>query len=372
MKNNILYMFFFFVNLNYSCENKNEDNNYDWQRISNDVASTSLESIYMVDEEIGYIGGNSHINVIEETYSINTGGFADSVLVTPNKYFNIFYTFEDTFHVTPILYKTKNGGKSWQSISTPFRIKVSDLYFVNKNVGYVITKSEGVYKTTDGGEHWVKVLGNLVHYYYNATYENPFKSLIFFDERNGLVYDNTGTSDIVAKTKDGGKSWDIISLSYPQNIAGKYPTIFNSLERIIFPTLSDTGFAVNNGELYRSTDEGDSWNKIYVSSSNYLNIVFTSSNVGYMPDKGLVTYDGGITWSASEKKIPLGQNMLSVNNEEFYFLYDGEIFKGILGNRASRMTLEINTLVKDLFFPSEQTGYAIGESIILKYTKKSQ
>ena len=71
--------------------------------------------------------------------------------------------------------------------------------------------------------------------------------------------------------------------------------------------------------MYRSTDKGDSWNKIYVSSSNYLNIVFTSSNVGYMPDKGLVTYDGGITWSASEKKIPLGQNMLSVNNEEFYF-----------------------------------------------------
>lgn len=375
MKNKLPILLFLSFIIIISCEHTGSDNHFDWKNISNNITNHGLVSIHMVDENVGFVGGFSYIEIKKTINQVKQNNFSDSVLVSPNEYYNIEYQFEDSSDFPPALYKTVNGGKSWQPVSAPFKIRVQDIFFVNENVGYVSTSGEGVFKTTDGGDNWTKILGNLVHYYHGATYFDPFSSLIFFNESTGIVYDQFGTTGMVLKTTNGGETWNIISMKYPENVSGKYLTIFNDLDQMIFPNLSDTGYTINGNHLYRTTDKGDTWNEIYTSSSNRrLNVGFISSQTGFMPDKHLVTMDAGNTWSYS-LDIPLSSNnIIPVNNREFYYIQNGQIFKMTTWEESNSvlMTKEVNTIIEELFFPSENVGYALSSAAILKYTKKSQ
>jgi photosystem II stability/assembly factor-like uncharacterized protein len=370
MKANTAILSVFLV-LVLSCE-KDRSDNYDWKDISI-KGNITIYAISMIDENTGFVGGYSGFDFGQVTHN-DTWGFGDTLIYAPdNGYF--YSTFENQGKplIDPIIYKTSNGGASWQGIQTPFKSRIRDMQFIDENHGYVITTYEGVFKTTDGGQIWTKILENRVHYYHFHIYANPFTSVCFLDKNTGFVYgesSNVKTSNILFLTKDGGLSWKCLSISYPEP-SGKYPTIFDKLRKVYFHNSSDTGYVVNRGDLYKTADLGSTWEKIHETNRYNLEVFFVTPQIGYILESQLMTTDGGMTWSKNPD-IRIGDIIITVNQKEFYYLSGGSIVKTIAGDRDYYyMTKETDTWVQKMVFPSENVGYAIGTgNVVLKYVKR--
>jgi photosystem II stability/assembly factor-like uncharacterized protein len=119
---------------------------------------------------------------------------------------------DDISKSNALILKTNDGGKTWRNVyqsDRPYETtwKVS---FPTEKVGYVTiqsynpdqnAKQQRVAKTTDGGETWQEI--NLVE---DAS-AREF-GVGFIDENHGFV----GTMNSGYETKDGGKTWSTIDL----------------------------------------------------------------------------------------------------------------------------------------------------------------
>lgn len=330
----------------------------------------------MVNEETGYIGGTSNVNIINthHHYANIPGELGDSLIVAPNNQFYTEYEFDKSRETGPLLYKTINGGIDWQEIETPFKIRIRDMQFINEHVGYVVSEGEGVYKTENGGITWTKILSEVVHYYHGMCYVDPFSTLCFVDEQNGFIYDGLNNSGILLRTNNGGQSWECLSLKYPSGVAGKYPSLFDDLNKVLFPESSQIAYVLTNNQLHKTNNNGNDWEKIYESDSK-LQALFITSNTGYLFNDGLVTNNGGATWETYPiLNLAANAKITTVNQEEFYYISNNKIIKTISGDpQAYFMTSEMDGQLTDLCFPSENTGYAIGAgNLLLKYEKKTE
>ncbi len=356
----------------FSCEKTPSSYNYEWKDISL-YKNLALKTIYFLDNEIGYIGGASNIRIAQTINHFALGGFGDTLIYLPNnKLFYSEYIFEEDQVFSPVLYKTSNGGLNWHGINTPFKIGISNMQFIDENVGYVATIGEGVYKTTDGGISWDKLLENTIHYYNGLVISDPFNSVCFVDKNKGFVFGTNNNYGILFSTINGGQTWECLSIKYPQNIHGQYPTLFNDLNKVTFFNSSDTGYIVNNHDLYKTPDFGKNWEKIYSSESiRDQTVYFTSPQIGYLTYINLNTEDGGKTWFLNNFGLH-GNNLILINQKEFYYLDNGSIRRELVGeDREYFMTTERDKYIIDLFFPSDNVGYAIGiEGTVLKYSRK--
>ena len=97
---------------------------------------------------------------------------------------------------------TRDRNNSWVSIlKDPDKLAIVELFFYNPSLGFAVTNSNVMYRTADGGESWNKIM--LPHkadkqetYYLN-------KKLVMVNESRGFT--NYGRE--VFETLDGGQSW---------------------------------------------------------------------------------------------------------------------------------------------------------------------
>lgn len=114
---------------------------------------------------------------------------------------------------------TKDGGKTWKEImkGLPYRKWVSRIAASRYDQGTVYMTQNGkrdddfapyIWKSTDFGETWQNITGNIKLGPVNVIVEDPFN--------NNILY--VGTDVGVYVTKDGGKKWDILG--------GNLPTVY--------------------------------------------------------------------------------------------------------------------------------------------------
>ncbi|AXY74205.1 hypothetical protein D3H65_09565 [Paraflavitalea soli] len=128
-------------------------------------------------------------------YNQTSGGDLDHVQAIDANNVFIFSATSIGGDGTNNMYKTTNGGASWQPVTLPTGSLYS-AYFLTATTGWLSTK-EGFYQTVNGGASWTKQNDPAVLFF------SP--KFIFTDNQTGY---SLGTSYTVYKTTDAGKIWE--------------------------------------------------------------------------------------------------------------------------------------------------------------------
>jgi len=195
------------------------------------------------------------------------------------------------------VFKSTDGGKSWQNmgLSDTYTIPRIVIHPKNPDVVYVAASGHewtnnperGIFKTTDGGKSWQKVLyvndqtgaidlvmdPNDSETLYASTWQRV--RLKWNDPRNGPDYAGSG----IHKTTDGGKTWKSVNKGLPEpKFRGRIGIdIARSNPKVLYAFLDDyqpagaldsnlvdsygrpSSGAIRGATIYRTEDAGESW-----------------------------------------------------------------------------------------------------------------
>lgn len=214
------------------------------------------------------------------------------------------------------VYKSTDGGKSFTNMGLKNAEHIGRIAIDphNSNIVYVAAQGplwgpggdRGLYKTTDGGQNWEKILDISENTGINDIIidpTNPDNLIASSYQRRRHVWTliNGGPESNIYKSTDGGKTWKKITSGIPEADKGRIglayaPTNPNIVYAIIEAQKDAGGF-------FKSTDGGESWERTNayktVSAQYYNEIVVDPVN----PDKVFVldtrttyTLDGGKTF----------------------------------------------------------------------------
>ncbi|MEM8584639.1 MAG: YCF48-related protein [Bacteroidota bacterium] len=179
-------------------------------------------------------GGNSWQNLLtdDEVDQVESG----------LEFFDVLDNGRIIFVMNEQVMYSDNGGQTWNFESfdeLPFPIRVVE--FLDNDIGFVAGNDNKLYKTSNGGLSWQELTGPY------ASDNSDTRAFFAFDEMNLLASRGTGASF----SSDGGQTWNDIS---------DFPTGYGfSLDAN--GRLWSTGFASgNNGSLHWSDDMGQTWN----------------------------------------------------------------------------------------------------------------
>jgi photosystem II stability/assembly factor-like uncharacterized protein len=182
------------------------------------------------------------------------------------------------------IYKSTDGGKTWSNVGLKECRHFSHIIVDprNENVVYAAgmgdlwgyNQDRGIYKSTDGGKTWAKIL-----YVSEKTGfadmvmdpKNPNTILVSAWDKLRKAYDWTsgGPGSGIYKTTNGGKSWKKVTKGLPQK--GFFGRIgldyFRSNPKVVVASIEHRdGDSRAGSGFYRSEDGGESWK--FMSSTN--------------------------------------------------------------------------------------------------------
>jgi photosystem II stability/assembly factor-like uncharacterized protein len=228
------------------------------------------------------------------------------------------------------VYKSVDAGKTWMDIGlkNTGHIGAVEIHPDNYNIVYVAAigdafqpnKERGLFKTTNGGMTWEKVLyisdksgvsdvemlpGNPEIVFATAwkAERKPWTILSGGENEEGGLF----------KSVDGGKNWQKVTKGLPTGLIGKIDlAVCKNDSKVIYALVEAPG---DKGGLYRSDDQGHSFK--HVSSNGdirtrpfyYTNVDVDPTNpdiVYVMATRYMKSVDGGKTWSRMQP--PHGDN----------------------------------------------------------------
>ncbi len=258
------------------------------------------------------------------------------------------------------VYKSLDGGQNWKNVGLEDSEHIGMIAIDPRDskVVYVAAQGplwhsggdRGVYKTTDGGESWERVLhisddtgANEVH----LDPRNPDVVYASAYQRRRHVWTliNGGPESAIYKSTDAGVTWRKITEGLPEDDMGK-------IGLAVSPADPDVLYAIieaqrDKGGTFRSTDRGESWSKQsdYVSGSpQYYNELVADPKDPdrvYSMDTFLhVSLDGGKTFKkVGEKKKHVDNHAMWIdpdNTEHFLIGCDGGIYDTYDGGASYR------------------------------------
>ena len=139
------------------------DGGISWKAIVNLSGNTWSDPTlpFFIDNKTGWIGANN--GVYRSTDSINTWekcSFTTAPVFAAHSSALVFAPTKDTVFTTVggNVYRSENGGKVFDLVfQSPRPTEFSDLYFINSLEGYV-TCDNTIYRTNNGGNTWERVV----------------------------------------------------------------------------------------------------------------------------------------------------------------------------------------------------------------------
>lgn len=173
------------------------------------------------------------------------------------------------------IYRSKDAGKSWENLGLKDSEHISKIIVHpdSSNVVWVAAQGplwnkggqRGVYKTTDGGTTWERVLGNAEWTGATDILIDPRDPDVLYAatwdrHRTVAALMGGGPGTGIHKSTDGGETWEELTNGLPNSNMGK-------IGLAISPQQPDVLYAAieldrTTGGVYRSADRGASWKKM--------------------------------------------------------------------------------------------------------------
>ncbi len=246
-------------------------------RFINDFAAVGLDSIFAVGDE-------------KLSLSIDKGSnWSDSNLEL-NMYDKIYFQNNEVGLVYGNnLLRTSNAGQNWLDLNNHFIDGITELDFVNTEIGFAVGHN-GFYKSTNGGKEWSNLSSSIP------------SSIAMISETHGFI---SRFSEALLSTIDGGLTWNSVELENNPDAGIKDVYFFNENFGMVHAAQKKIS---NNPLMYQAydyitTDAGNTWNISNSDSSSKANyfdkIVFVEPNslYGLNSISGLfVSHDSAKTW----------------------------------------------------------------------------
>ena len=173
------------------------------------------------------------------------------------------------------VYKSTDGGESWSFVGLPNAGLIGDVVVHpdNPDVAYIAAvgrpfsdnEQRGVFRTTDGGDTWEKVLyisdsTGVVDLSMNPNNPREIYAGAWTAQRKPWTMVSGSKEGGIYKTTNGGDDWNELASGLPQGLVGKTSVAVSPADPSRVWALVEA--PQPKGGLYRSDDHGQSWTQI--------------------------------------------------------------------------------------------------------------
>lgn len=270
------------------------------------------------------------------------------------------------------VYKSTNGGKSWDAIGLEKSglIGAVEIHPDNPDIAFVAAigqpfqpnKERGVYRTKNGGKTWEQVL------YHSDTVgavdlefapDNPmiiYAALWRTERKPWTIISGADRQGGIYKSTDGGDSWNKVEAGLPTGLIGKIDLAVSAADpKRVYALIEAVG---DEAGFYRSDDYGSSF-KLVSNQKGLLDRPFYYTNIKANPlDADIVfsmatnfykSKDGGKTWKTM--RTPHGDNhdmwMSSKDTSLFIQANDGGV--NVTTNGGKTWSTQHNQATAELY-----------------------
>ncbi len=301
------------------------------------IDSPSIIFIDMMDEVYGW--GITETEVV----STNDGGVTWYNVTPPGLTdvgYSVFTDFLDKSHawvqiVDPnnypnggTLYRTFDGGLSWDAFETPF--SAGDMEFVDENNGWMMadlgvgagSMAVAVFQTNNGGETWSRTYTNdpNIEGAGDTLPLGGIKVLMVPLNMNtawigGVVYSSGST--YLFRTDDSGRTWSQVSMMLPGDAQSSELTIeqikfFSPTQGFLVIRMTST---TQETILYTTNDGGETWNPAPATlpNSGVLEIPSAQEMIFYYSNQFYVTKDAAQKFEVIDPNIAFGESLTDMS-----------------------------------------------------------
>jgi len=169
------------------------------------------------------------------------------------------------------IYRSLDGGDSWTHMGLDATQHIGRVAIHPRNPSIVFVAAlghlfgpnadRGVYRTTDAGATWKRVLaGDSVTGAVDVAIDPDGRTVyaaLYQRQRRGFGFIGGGAGSGLFRSRDGGDTWERLSVGLPAGIKGR-------IGIAIAPSQPSTVYAVvesQNGGVFRSDDRGSTWHR---------------------------------------------------------------------------------------------------------------
>ena len=306
-------------------------------RIADFAVNPNNHSEYYVAVASGHVWKTENNGTTFKPIFDNHGAYAmGCISIDPNNHNIVWLGTGENNHQRALgygngVYKSEDGGSSWKNMGLKDSRQIGKIIIHPKCSDIVYVAAEGslwgpggdrgLYKTTNGGKTWEKVLEVSENTGINDMAMDPRNPDVIYAtseqrRRRSFTKIGGGPESAVYKTTDAGKTWDKIMKGLPKgDIGGMGIAISPANPEYIYLIVEA---ANDKGGFYRSANRGASWKKMsdHSASGQYYNEIYCDpkypDKVYSMETVSKVTVDGGKTWNR------IGNNSRHVDDHAFW------------------------------------------------------
>jgi len=346
---------------------KTTDGGANWTNYQYNDTSGSVNGMYFINANTGFICGGTRVRVHKTTDGGVTWSDISTGLSGTNTYNAVYAIDENNIFLaftTRRLYYTSNGGTSWSLMTLPGTTggsTMTDVYFKDANTGFACGNPNYFAYTINGGANW--------------TQNNPSFPLttgqkdITYD--GGNLYMLSASRAYIYKSLNDGVTWDSIFFYDSSNVYQPVSPAYNSVS----VRGSDMAVVGAGGHITISSNGGSNWsNKNYSvnsGSNSYYSITMKTASDIWLSSTGgvgslLHTSNAGTNWTAipSAHNVAIFQLDFPAPDTAFSCAGNipgsiGQIAKSVTGglNWSLLTTPAINETYVTLDFLNGSTGY---------------